>query len=208
MRLTPRDAVIFPLLRAQAALPSVACGLLVTMIGSTVAERSEILERMRAVERDAAQARSAVLDRVVASFVTPYDREDLYRLATALDACVDEIARTGDRVAAARLPRLPEPLVAQVESIQRCSELVDSAGGEFSRMTALRDVCVQLSGLVSHSRRAHERFVADLLAGHSDAGIDPLEMIRLSMLADALVRALERFRDLAQIVETIAVKEA
>lgn len=208
LRLTPRDGALFPLLQAQAEVVPRATALLVSMTGSTVAERSSLIGEMRAVERDAAAARLAVLDRIVASFVTPYDREDLYRLATALDTAVDRVARAADRALATRLPRLPERLVDQVDVLQRCAELVAAGSGDFPRVARLRDVCTQLRGIVAHGARTHEEFVAEVLAGRADAGIDALEVVRHLTVADSLLTAIRGFEDIAQVLETIAVKEA
>jgi len=55
-----------------------------------------VASRIRDIEHDADEATHAIMLKVNSSFITPFDREDIYRLASKLDDCMDLMQAAAD----------------------------------------------------------------------------------------------------------------
>ena len=84
LRLRPTDTSFYDLFTISAQHLLTGAGLLAEMI-SDGADRSDVARRMREAEHQADENTHAIIRRVNSSFVTPFDREDIYRLASAID---------------------------------------------------------------------------------------------------------------------------
>src|SRR6478609_3208648 len=94
--LSPRDTTFFDLFAASAAHLVVGANLLSEMLGADLPGRTEIAEKLRTAEHDADEATHAIMSHVNSTFVTPFDREDIYRLASNLDDVMDEMEAAAD----------------------------------------------------------------------------------------------------------------
>jgi hypothetical protein len=72
------------------------------------------------------------------TFVTPFDREDIYRPASALDDVLDAIEEAADRIVLYRLGTLPDGIGAQVEVLQRAAAATGEAMPRLEKMAELR----------------------------------------------------------------------
>src|SRR6476469_10781862 len=94
--------------------------LLMELLGADASARSEIAERMRAAEHAGDAATHAIFHQLNSSFITPFDREDIYNLASSLDDIMDFMEEAVDLVVLYQVSTLPSELANQVEVIQRC----------------------------------------------------------------------------------------
>ena len=97
LRLTPREDSFFDMFADSANNLVTAARLLVELI-SDGADREGIAEKMRACEHAGDEATHTILRRLNESFITPFDREDIYRLASQLDDVMDFMEEASDLV--------------------------------------------------------------------------------------------------------------
>ncbi|MDQ1625698.1 MAG: uncharacterized protein QOJ49_1196, partial [Actinomycetota bacterium] len=76
----------------------VGARLLKELLGADPLQRKEIAEKMRAAEHAGDDATHAIMRELNESFVTPFDREDIYRLASSLDDVMDAMEAAVDLV--------------------------------------------------------------------------------------------------------------
>lgn len=88
LRLTPREDSFYDLFAESANNIVTASRLLVEII-SDGSDRDALAEKMRACEHAGDEHTHAIMRRLNESFITPFDREDIYRLASNLDDVVD-----------------------------------------------------------------------------------------------------------------------
>ena len=210
MRLSikPRDNSFFDLLTAQAKHLPVGTDLLAQVVGSVNGERAALADRMRDVEHEADEAAHAILRRVNETFVTPFDRDDIYALAGALDDCMDYMEEAADLVVLYNVGDLPPAMVTQVGVLQRCAELTAESMPLLRTMKGLDAFWVEINRLENEGDRTHRGLLRDIFSGATPAGLDPLEVMKLKEIADLLERAVDAFEKVANVVETIAIKEA
>ncbi|ACQ81662.1 protein of unknown function DUF47 [Beutenbergia cavernae DSM 12333] len=208
LRLTPRDATFFDLFAGQAQYLVTGADLLAQIVGADPEERPTIAGRLRDAEHDADEATHTIMRRLNQTFVTPFDRDDIYELASSLDDCMDEMEEAGDLIVLYQLGDLPKQVVRQVGVLQRCAELTALAMPRLRSMQDLSDYWVEVNRLENEADRAYRKLLAGIYEGKTPAGTDPLAIMKLKEVIDVLESAADAFEKVANTVETIALKEA
>ena len=86
-----------------------------------------IAQRMRDAEHAADETTHAIVRRVNSTFVTPFDREDIYALASGLDDVMDMMDEAVDLILLYEVKLAAAGVAEQVEVLQRCAELTAAA---------------------------------------------------------------------------------
>ena len=116
LRLTPREDSYFDLFTAQAQHLVTGANLLAEMLGADRPARKEIGKRFAEAERTADEATHTIMQRLNQTFVTPFDRDDIYLLASRLDDCMDFMEEAADLVVLYKVETLP-PRVADMVQV-------------------------------------------------------------------------------------------
>ncbi len=203
MRFRPTDSTFYDMFSDAAHNLVTGAQLLAEMLPST-ADRSDIAARMREAEHDGDDTTHAIVKRVNTTFVTPFDREDIYRLANGLDDVMDFMEEAVDLVLLYEIDELPTELANQVEVLQRCAELTSDAMPRLRTMRDLEEYWIEINRLENDGDKSYRRIVAKLFNGQFDA----LTVMKLKDVVDSLEAAIDAFESVANIVEQIAVKES
>ena len=107
LRLRPTDTSFYDLFTISAQHLVTGAGLLAEMI-SDDADREDVAKQMREAEHICDENTHAIVRRVNSSFVTPFDREDIYALAGGLDDVMDYMEEAVDLVLLYEVEELPE----------------------------------------------------------------------------------------------------
>ena len=204
LRLTPSGSAFFELLTALARQLVIGAGELAQVVGADPAERKAVAERMRVVEHAADEATHAVISEANRTFVTPFDRVDIYALASALDDCMDAMEEAADLIALYEIDRLPAGVGDQIALLQRAAELTADAMPRLRAVARLNEYWVEINRLENDADRTYRRLVAEIYADASD----PIRVMKLKEVVDTLEEAADAFERVAHTVETIAVKES
>lgn len=202
-RFKPVEGAFYELFADSAGHLVDGASLLAEML-SEGADREGIAARMRAAEHDADETTHAIVRRVNQTFVTPFDREDIYDLASALDDVMDYMDEAVDMVLLYEVDELPKEMVKQVETIQRCAELTADAMPRLRSMKDLDEYWIEINRLENQGDKSYRRFLAKLFSGSYEA----LEVLKLKDIVDSLEHAIDGFERVANIIEQIAVKES
>jgi predicted phosphate transport protein (TIGR00153 family) len=161
-------------------------------------------KRMREAEHQGDEMTHAIVRRVNTTFVTPFDREDIYRLAAGMDDVMDFMEEAVDLVNLYEIEELPKELANQVDVIQRCAELTADAMPNLRTMKDLEEYWIEINRLENDGDKSYRRILAKLFNGKRDA----LTVMKLKDVVDALEAAIDGFESVANTVEQIAVKES
>ncbi|KRE44119.1 DUF47 domain-containing protein [Knoellia sp. Soil729] len=203
--LTPKDNGFYELFSNSAKHLIEGATELTAILGAkTQAEREAIAARMSDVETSADEATHELLRKVNSSFITPFDREDIHGLASALDDCVDHMEAAADLVALYRIDDLPKGVTKQVEILGRMAELTVEAMPKLRSMKDLSDYWIEINRLENSADKAYRRMLAKLFTD----GVDPITVMKHKELIDELEAAADAFETVAHKVEGIAVKES
>ena len=201
--LRPTDSTFYDLF-AESARNLVTGANLLAELFQVDTDRQELAKRMRDTEHQGDEFTHAIVRRVNTTFVTPFDREDIYRLAAGLDDVMDFMDEAVDLVSLYEIDKLPGELAKQVEVIQRAAELTAEAMPRLRTMHDLEDYWIEINRLENDGDKSYRRILAKLFSGKYDA----LTVLKLKDVVDSLENAVDGFETVANIVEQIAVKES
>src|SRR5690349_389612 len=119
--LTPKDSAFYPLFTASAENLVAATEVLGEFVHDH-ARRAELAVQLRDLEHVGDQATHAIFRQLNTSFVTPFDRDDIYNLASYLDDVMDAIEAAADLVILTGLGTLPAEMAQQTSLLQRCAQ--------------------------------------------------------------------------------------
>jgi predicted phosphate transport protein (TIGR00153 family) len=205
-RLTPQENVFYDLFAKSASFLVEGSRELTKMLGAATGEREDIAARMREIEHDADEATHAIIRKVNSSFITPFDREDIHGLASALDDCMDLMDATVDLIVLYRIGALPAGVSDQVEVLARMSELTADAMPRLRSMKDLGEYWIEINRLENQADQIYRRLLADLFNG--EYGTDAITVMKLKEVIEELEAAADAFEAVAHKVEGIAVKES
>lgn len=203
LRITPQESSFYAMFE-QSANSLVAAADAVAELVQPRADRDEIAERMRKLEHDCDASTHRIMRRINETFVTPFEREDIYKLASGLDDIMDYMEAAVDLVALYGIEELPREITAQVEVLQRCAALTAAAMPRLKGMKNLDEYWVEVNRLENEADKIYRRLVAKLFSGEYDA----LMVMKLKDVVDQMEHAADAFEKVANIVETIVVKES
>jgi predicted phosphate transport protein (TIGR00153 family) len=178
--------------------------LLTELLGADVAARADIAELMRAAEHAGDDATHAIYRQLNLSFITPFDREDIYRLAGNLDDVMDAMDAAVDLVVLYKIEQLPRGVADQVEVLERAAELTAEAMPRLRTMKNLTEYWIEINRLENQADQVYRNLLAHLFSGE----YDPVTILKLKEVVDQLEAAADAFEHVANSVETIAVKES
>jgi predicted phosphate transport protein (TIGR00153 family) len=167
-------------------------------------ERAELAVRMHELEHAGDDATHAIIEQLDRSFITPFDREDIYRLAVRLDDVVDYMDAAVDLTALYNPEALPSNVRLQVDVLDRCAKLTAAAMPRLATLRNLTDFWVEINELENEADQVYRRLLQFLFNGDHD----PLTVMKLKEIVDQLEFAADAFEHVADVVHTIAVKES
>jgi predicted phosphate transport protein (TIGR00153 family) len=174
------------------------------LVAGSRGERDALAKQLRDLEHVGYDRTHSILREVNSTFVTPFDREDIYRLAGRLDDVMDYFEAAGDLIVLYDLEILPLEMQRMTEILVRGAELTASAMGRLKAVTSLNDYWIEINRLENDADKLYRRFLARLFSGEYDA----LTVMKLKEIAEQLEGAADALENVGDTVESIAVKES
>jgi uncharacterized protein len=209
LRLFPREEAYFDLLEKAGANAAEAAMVLVDMVEDF--SQPEIkAKRLTELEHEGDQIHCEVVRRLNSSFVTPFDREDIYALTNQLDDVTDAIEAVADMLI---LHRVAEPIPAVQEQarllLRAAEEIVTGLGGlRKLEPDALRRCWQKVQELEDEGDRLYRRTVAELYEFPDDQPHPARFLLLWKDIVEQLEEALDIQEDVADTLEGIVLKYA
>lgn len=205
LSLKPSSTEFYPLFTRCADNLVAGAGLLAKLVHADPSERADLADRLKAAESDGDDATHRLLSRVNVSFITPFDRDDIYRLASCLDDVMDAMEEAGALIVLYRVDTLPAGVLEQVGLLGAAAALTADA---MPRLSGLRDLApywIEINRLENAADQVYRTQLANLFDGDID---DPITVFKLKEIIDHLEGAADAFEKVAHTIECIAVKES
>jgi predicted phosphate transport protein (TIGR00153 family) len=204
LRFTPRDDRFYTMFEAAAKNLAAGATLLREQVGSGVDDRPAVAGRMRDTEHAGDDITHEIFSTVNTTFVTPFDREDIYQLAGRIDDILDHLDAAADLIVLYRPAELPHEVGAQVDVLVRAADLTANAMERLRTPQSLTEYWIEINRLENEADQVHRRLLATLFSGM----YEPMEVLKLKDVVEELEAAADAFEHLAHAVQTIAAKEA
>ena len=201
LRLTPQKREFFVLLTQASANARAIARTLVDLLDEWPEERSKLRD-IRELEHEGDRLTHAVVDLLNRTFVTPIDRDDLYRLSSAIDDVCDHVDEAADNIDAYEVRGVPEKARLQAEVIHGAASRLHEA---VERLEGFKDSSRQLDALRELEDEG-DRLVREAVAELFRSTTDPLTIIRWKDIHEQLEEAVDACETAADVLEAILVK--
>ena len=201
LRLTPQDTTFFDMFNTSADNLVLGVQMLAKLFEPD-ADRKAISEEVRRIEHEEDEVTHGILSKLNSTFITPFDRDDIYRLAGRLDDVMDFMEAAVDLVVLYKLGDLPREIAEQVDVLQRAAIITAEAMPRLRDRKDLDVYWIEVNRLENEADQLYRRLLAKLF----DGGFDALTVLKLKEVAEQLEAAADAFENVANSIETIVVK--
>lgn len=181
-----------------------AAVLLHEMIDRWPDEREGIARQIFAAEHEGDRITQQVIRLLNTTSQPPFDREDVYRLATTLDDVVDYIEEAADLFGLYQIEAPMQQALEMADALTRSCEHLAKALAQLEGFEGLERHWIEIHRLENEADRISRDAVASLFAD----GIDPMVVIRWKDIFAILERAVDSTEAAAHIIEGLAIKHA
>jgi predicted phosphate transport protein (TIGR00153 family) len=202
LRLTPQRREFFDLYTRASANAVAIAERFVQLLDSFPDGTRDALRDIKELEHEGDRLTHDVIYLLNRTFVTPFDRDDMYRLATALDDVVDHIDEAADDLDAYKVKVIPDRAKEQARVIHRAAQKLDQAVGLLEGFKDSRRQLIELRTLEDEGDRLQREALAELFR----SGQDPLSIIRWKDIHERLEEAVDACENAADVLEAILVK--
>jgi uncharacterized protein len=202
VRFTPQNREFFSLLSAGSSNAVEISRLLVELLDRFPDDGAALIRQIKDREHDGDRITHDLVDLLNRTFVTPFDRDDMYRLATVVDDVCDHVDEAADNLALYGVKHVPDAAKAQADVILRSVIKLDEA---MSRLEGFKDSRQQLIELRALEDEG-DRLVRDAVAALFRSGQDPISIIRWKDIHEQLEAAVDACENAADVLEAILVK--
>jgi len=202
LRLTPKKREFFELYTQAAANAVEIAGLLVQLLDRFPDDGEVLIGRIKEREHEGDRLTHELVLLLNSTFVTPFDRDDMYRLAGAIDDVCDHVDEAADNLGSWGVERVPEKARAQARVILLAATKLDEA---VNRLDGFRDSSDQLAALrelEDEGDQLERDAVAELFSSTDDAKV----IIRWKDIHERLEEAVDALENAADVLEAIVVK--
>jgi predicted phosphate transport protein (TIGR00153 family) len=205
----PKDKkIFFPLFEQAANNVVVMSGVLVEAVNSNdFNTREELFKQIDKLENKGDEITHQIYLELGKNFITPFDREDIHSLATAIDDVADFIQGAANRMSLYRIDDFNEHIRKLSELILQASQDLEKAVRELKDLRNVRNIadsCIRINSVENQADYVFDRAVADLFLYETDA----IRLIKYKEILAALETATDRCEDAANVMESILVKNA
>jgi predicted phosphate transport protein (TIGR00153 family) len=164
------------------------------------------VRRIQDREHEGDQVTHAIIRRLNTSFITPMDREDIYRLATALDDVLDAVDAVSDLFLLHQIETPLPQMKEQVDVLLRAAEQTEQALELLPKMDRdrLEPYWIEINTLENEGDQLYRRAVAELFSGEHRA----MDVLRWKDVIENLEEAIDGLENVANTIESIVLKHA
>jgi uncharacterized protein Yka (UPF0111/DUF47 family) len=202
--LSPKDTSYLKYYTKQSDLVVEGATLLSKIVEAKSSAYSDIAQQMRLVEGNSEAAKLDSVRWISNTFVTPYDRSDMYILSSRLDDIVDEFDKAIDIIHLFQIDNLPEKAAKEVKILGSLATCFSGIINDLATLRKQVDEVDKARKLVAQAEKAHRNLLAKLFKNSSNAK----EIIKIKSLIDVLNSICASFENLVSIVESITIKES
>jgi predicted phosphate transport protein (TIGR00153 family) len=202
LTLVPQKREFFDLYTQASANAVEIARLLVQLLERFPDDGQGLIQQIKDREHEGDRLTHDVVDLLNRTFVTPFDRDDMYRLAGAIDDICDHMDEAADNLGVYGVERVPGKAREQAEVILRAAVKLDEA---INRLEGFRDSREQLTALRELEDEG-DALVRDAVAELFTSSNDAKVIIRWKDIHERLEEAVDALENAADVLEAILVK--
>ncbi len=204
VRMVPRETKFFDMFAEMSG--NLVQG--ATTLRSLLQEYKDVpvtVQKIKDIEHKGDDMTHAVVIKLNQTFITPFDREDIHALASALDDVLDYINSAADRLMMYKIPFAPPAATRLADVIVRQSEELSKAVLLLEKnQQKVLEHCVEVNRLENEADAVARDAIGRLFQEEKD----PIQLIKVKELLEVLETATDKAEDAANVLETVILKSA
>lgn len=204
----PQDRLYFPLFDKAAANLQLGGQAIYQLVTTNIPEEKiKWYREIEHIEHVGDDITHEIFKELCKKLITPYDREDIHRLASAIDDVLDNIHDSSKRLELYKVAVITNDIIKLAELIQTSTGELRSAIFELKNMRKMRDITdslIRINRMENEADDIFETAVANLFENEKDA----IQIIKVKEVLSSLENATDKCEDAANIIESIILKMA
>jgi predicted phosphate transport protein (TIGR00153 family) len=202
LKLTPQKKEFFRLFEAASANAIEIAELLVELLDSYPNDGDQLISRIKEHEHEGDRLVQETVRLINKTFVTPFDRDDIHRLATRLDDICDHIDEAAADIRLFDIKQVPAKAREQAQVIVRAVTALDQA---VRKLDGFKDVSEELAR-VNDCEDEGDLLAREAIAGLFRSASDPIAVMSWKEIHEQLEEALDACENASDVLEAIFVK--
>lgn len=201
--LVPKDKVFYPMFEQAATKLKVLSETLHEAVN--VPNRESLLKEVEVLKSEIEFIAQNTRVELGKSFITPFDREDIHALITAIDEVADHLSDAASRMRLYQIDKVTKPLRKLTEAnLEACNEVFNAVLGlkDNKNLPKIAECCKNIFRLERKADKVFDRAVADIFENETNV----IDIIRYKEVMMALESATDSCRKVANVLEAITVK--
>src|SRR6266403_1561329 len=198
----PKEEQYFDLFIQMTVYISDAARTLVEMLSDKDADYKEYSRRIKGLEHACDELTHSVATRLNKSFITPFDREDIYMMSTALDDIVDLIDDAARAIIIFDVQEITDYARQFAGVIQRMAVELTAIVATLQRPKNITQRLVEIHRLENEGDDIYHAAIAELFHDSHDA----LTVLKWKEVYEKLEAAVDRCENVANIIESVIIK--
>jgi uncharacterized protein len=199
--LIPKDTSFFRMFSAMSDNLIAGARTLVDLF-SDYQDVEKKIDEIHRIERDGDELTHAILTKLNQTFITPFDREDIHQLASKLDDVLDFVNAAGARLVMYQITAPPPAAAELAKIILKQSQELQKAVSLMQKNGNILAHCVEINRLENEADLVSQNAIAKLFEREKD----PINLIKIKELLEFLERATDKAEDVANVLETVVLK--
>lgn len=198
----PKEDEYFSLFSNMAGKIDEASAILVEMLASGNGDPAPYTKRIKEVEHACDQLMHEITTKLNKSFITPFDREDIYNLSVALDDICDYIDAGARAIVMYDIKEFNDHSRQLARIIKDLAVEIQAALERLSKPNGMNKHFVEIHRLENEADDVYFRAIGELFKNSHD----PISIIKWKELYEILENATDRCESVANIIEAIVLK--
>lgn len=177
------------------------------MVNSPNGKRQELMKKISDLEHVGDELTHRIFTELSTNFITPFDREDISYLASSLDDIVDYIDGSAKRLDTYKIQDTTPAMKKLCEIIENSAKEIHIAVSnmqDMSHAVRVREAIVRINSLENHADDVFDTAIADLFENEKDA----IQIMKIKEILSNMETATDKCEDVANVIETIIVKNS
>ena len=207
-RLFPKDQWFFDKLSHASQNITQACSVFLDMLQNI--QESSLLtytQRIKELEHEGDHLTHEVVDRLNKSFLTPFDREDIFMLASRLDDVMDMLDGAASRILRYRIGITPPKLLQQVKVLENATSVIHTLVSALQPKLNYANIRHYFEQVHLHENEG-DQLLREAVSELFETEKDPIQVIKLKEIYEFVESAIDKCEDVANVIEGICVKHA